>query len=413
VVEVFEKCRDAVVNISTTRIVRVRALGPESLFEDIFDFGQPRARNREVHSIGSGVVVHEGGYIVTNAHVVSQASDVRVTFADGHAESADILAVDADHDLAVLKIQAKRPLACLKLGRSGDIMVGETVVAIGNPLGLQHTVTAGIVSALDRTLEFGRDVVYRGLIQTDASINPGNSGGPLLNANGELIGINTAIRGDAQNIGFAIPVDRLWEWLPVMLDPEHRERVRFGLRVGGPDAQVLDVRPESPAAAAEIKPGDRIVRLNDQPIRNGIDYYARLLQHQPGDKIRLAVQRGNAVVNAVVPLQPIPIPDGHKLARELLGLDLEPIPDGLRQRYDLPPHIGLIVVDTEPGGPADRARIERGDLILRLDGGTTATAQDVGLALERVSSGSRVVVDGLRLDADPPFFWTVSVRARQ
>ncbi len=131
VVEVFERSRDTVVNISTTRVVRMRSLGFDSFLDEIFDFGPPRVRNRKVHSVGSGVVVHERGYIVTNAHVVSQASDVQVTFANGQTRSADILAVDAEHDLAVLKIDAGHPLACQKLGRSDDILVGETVVAIG------------------------------------------------------------------------------------------------------------------------------------------------------------------------------------------------------------------------------------------------------------------------------------------
>jgi len=206
VVEVFEHARDAVVNISTTRIVRMRSRSP---LDDIFDFGRPGYRQQRVQSIGSGIVVHESGYIVTNAHVVSQASDVQVTFADETRLPADVLAVDSQHDLAVIKVAADHPLPHLKLGSSDDILIGETVVAIGNPLGLEHTVTAGIVSALNRQLDFGNDVIYTGLIQTDASINPGNSGGPLLNIDSELIGINTAIRGDAQNIGFAIPVNRL------------------------------------------------------------------------------------------------------------------------------------------------------------------------------------------------------------
>ena len=413
VVEVFEKSRDAVVNINTTRIVRMRSLRSRSLWDDIFDFGPAPLRQREVHNIGSGVVVHESGYIVTNAHVISQASDVRISFADGHSEPAEILEVDGDHDLAILKIKADRRLTSLKLGRGDDIMVGETVVAIGNPLGLQHTVTAGIVSALGRDLIFSNDVAYRGLIQTDASINPGNSGGPLLNANGELIGINTAIRGDAQNIGFAIPVDRLWELLPGMLDIERRQRVRFGLRVDGPHAEVSAVRPDSPAAQANLQPGDRILSFNDQPIRNGIDYYVHLLEQQAGGKITLAVQRDGTTVTAEVPLQAIPLPDGRQLAWRLLGIELETIPERIRRRYDLPAHIGLVVASVAPNSPADQAGVRATDLILRLGGMTTATIQDVGLALERLEPGTSVVTDGYRLSTDPMFFWTVSIRTRR
>ena len=414
IVEVFENSRDAVVNISTTRTVQMRSLGVPSLWDDIFDFGPPRRWNREVQSIGSGVVVHPSGYIVTNAHVVAQASDVRVNFPHGPTEPAEILAVDSEHDLAVLKINASQPLPAQKLGRSDDLMVGETVVAIGNPLGLQFTVTAGIVSALDRSLDFGDERVYRGLIQTDASINPGNSGGPLLNVNGELIGINTAIRGDAQNIGFAIPVDRLWELLPVMLDIERRERVKFGLRVGGPHAEVLDVRAGSPAAESDLKPGDRVVEFNGEPIRDGIDYYVHLLGQKPGERVNLAVRRAGGLRQVSVPLQAIPLPEGRKLAQRLLGLDLGDVPDRICRRYDLPAHVGLIVTDVEHGSPADRAGVLVGDIILRLDRVTTANLKILGLILEQVTPGDRVVVEGLRLEAQRPFIWDpVSIKTRR
>ena len=411
VVEVFEKSRDAVVNINTTRVVRMRSLRFPSLFDDIFDLGGPRVRNQRVQSIGSGVVVHESGYIVTNAHVVSQASDVSVAFADGRTEPAEILAVDAEHDLAVLKVNAAQPLAWQKLARSDDILVGETVVAIGNPLGLKHTVTAGIVSAIDRDLVFDQETAYHGLIQTDASINPGNSGGPLLNVNAELIGINTAIRGDAQNIGFAIPVARLWELLPTMLDLERRERVRFGLRVSGPEASALSVRPESPAAEAGLKPGDRVVRFNGQPIRDGIDYYVHLLDQHPGSEIKLTVRRDGKLIESTVPLQAIPLPDGGDLAKRMLGMTLVAVPDRLRRQYDLPAHVALMVDEVEPASPADAAGMLVGDLILRLHRVPAASLKDVGLTLEQTPPGQRVVVEGLRLRPDA-FFWTVSLKTR-
>jgi len=412
VVEVFEQCRDAVVNISTTRLVRMRSLTYGSLLDEIFDFGRPRMRDRRIESVGSGVVVHPSGYIVTNAHVVSQASDVQVTFADKQTLPAQVVAVDPEHDLAVVKVDAPRLLAAQKLGRSNDIMIGETVVAIGNPMGLQHTVTTGIVSALDRDLPFGDEVVYKGLIQTDAPINPGNSGGPLLNLNGELIGINTAIRGDAQNIGFAIPVDRLWELLPNLLDIERRERVRFGLSVAGQDARVVAVRPDSPAARAGLRTGDRILRFNGEPLNNGIDYYVHLLAQKPDTEVRLTVQRDGKSLEVVVPLQSIPIPDGRALARKLLGVELEEVPEDVRQRYDLPGYARLMVVNVDPGGPADRVGMRPADLILRLDRVPVLTLKDVGLALERTAGGERLLVEGLRLRADPPFFWSVTVRTR-
>jgi serine protease Do len=412
VVRVFEQCRDAVVNISTTRVVRVRSLRYGSLFDEIFDFGRPTIREQPVQGIGSGFVVHESGYIVTNGHVVSRAHDVQVIFADKRKLPAEIVAVDPEHDLAVLKVNTRQPLPHLKLGRSDDIMVGETVIAVGNPLGLQHTVTTGIVSALDRTLQFGEDTDYRGLIQTDTAINPGNSGGPLLNINAELIGITTAIRGDAQNVGFAIPVDRLWELVPVMLDIERRERVRFGLQVSGSASDVVAVRPDSPAAKAGLRRGDRVIKFNGKPLRDAIDYYVRLLSHKPGDDIRLTIQRGGQQLNETVALQAIPPPDGRKLAEQLLGMELAEIPAKVRRELELPDQVGLIVDEVVARGPADQAGIRPGDLVLRLDRVTVPTLIDAGLALENVRPQQPVPVEGLRLRADPPFFWTASLRAR-
>ncbi len=411
VVDVFERCRDAVVNISTARVVKMRSLGPGSIFDDIFEFGGPRQHGRRVQSVGSGAVVHEAGYIVTNAHVVAQATDVQVTFADKQTLPAELVAADAEHDLAVLRVKPPRPLTPVRLGRSNDVLVGESVVAIGNPLGLQHTVTTGIVSAVGRDLQFSEEVVYRGLIQTDAPINPGNSGGPLLNINGDLIGINTAIRGDAQNIGFAIAVDRLWELLPNLLDIERR-RVRFGLQVGGADTRVLAVRPDSPAAKAGLVAGDRIVRFNGQGLRNGIDYYVHLLGEEPGNEVQLAVQRGTQALDVTVPLEVVPPPDGRALAARLFGLELTEVPEELRRRYDLPPTVGLMVEGVERGSPAERARIRRGDLVLRFDRLPVRTLKEVGSALEQAEPGDRIGVEGLRIDGDYAYFWPVTLKAR-
>jgi serine protease Do len=410
IVEVFEQCRNAVVNISTTRIQRVRMLQHGSLWDDIFDFGRPFVREQRVHAVGSGVVIHEKGYIVTNAHVVAQTSDVRVTFADERSAEAKIVSVDPEHDLAVLKIETDKPLPRVELGRSNDIMVGETVVAIGNPLGLQHTVTAGIVSALDRDLPFSREVVYRGLIQTDAAINPGNSGGPLLNVEAQLIGINTAIRGDAQNVGFAIPVDRVWALLPRMLDIERLQRVRFGLEVRGPDAEVVGVRADSPAAEAGLRPGDRITHFNGDRLRDGIDYYVHLLEQKPGDTIRLKYARGESALDAQVALESVPPPDGNKLAWELLGMQVEPVPEPFRRRHGLPEGVGLVVTKVARSRPDRRTDIVPGDVILRVNRLTVHSLEDLGLQLEGVQEGEKVIIEGY--DPRGSYLWIADVYAR-
>ncbi len=402
IVHVFEQCRDAVVNISTTRVVRSR-----SLLDEVFDIRPPR-----VGSVGSGFIIHPSGYVVTNAHVVAQTSDVRVTFADQSTMPAEIVSVDTEHDLAVLKIAAPRPLPHTKLGRSDDILIGETVVAIGNPLGLQHSVTTGIISALDRELRFRPDAVYRGLIQTDAAINPGNSGGPLFNINGELIGINTAIRGDAQNVGFAIPVDRLWVLLPNLLDVERQKRVRFGVQVSGPDAIVAAVDAGSPGAQAGLEPGDRVRAFNGEAIRDSIDYYVHLLEQQPGGRVRLSVDRDGRSSEVQLALEPVPMPDGADLALNRLGMRVEPIPDAVRRRYELPPAIGLVVAEVERRSPAEQADLEPGDVLLRVDRLPVPTLNDLGLALERVGAGEKLLVEGLTFRADGIYSWAVSPRTR-
>jgi len=210
VVLVAEKASLAVVSIFSTQEVE-RQENPFSgnpLFEDFFrDFFEPFPQRRTERSLGSGVVIRPDGYILTNEHVVLQSGKVQIQLADDRKLNARLVGADSDSDLAVLKVDEAKALPHLPLGTSDDLMIGETVIAIGNPFGLSHTVTTGVVSAVNRSLNTGERTYYD-FIQTDASINPGNSGGPLLNIKGDLIGINTAIYGKAQGIGFAIPISR-------------------------------------------------------------------------------------------------------------------------------------------------------------------------------------------------------------
>ncbi len=393
VVVVFEAARDAVVNISSTEVVEVR---------DRFDrfFGRRRAQPRRLErtSVGSGFVIHPEGYIVTNAHVVARSTDRRVIFADGSEYDATVVASDRESDVAILKIEPPRPLPTLAFGRSADLMIGETVIAIGNPLGYQHTVTAGVVSAINRDLVFDRDLVMSGLIQTDASINPGNSGGPLLNVLGELIGVNTAIRGDAQNIGFAIPVDQLRRLLPELLDVERRYRIDSGLRlVAAVEPRVESVRSGSAAERAGIEPGDVLRKVNGETVDEAVDFHIALIGRHPGDELRLELVRGGRPYRTSLQLSARPRPDAPSLVRQRLGIEVRPLPAALAQNLGLPRGGGFVVVDVDPDGPARRIGMRSRDVLVALGRYYPTTLDELGELVEYLDPLEEVSVTFLRV----------------
>ena len=300
VVEVVRASGPAVVNISSTGRQRVSPFrsGDDMLDRFFKEFFRPL--EREQTNLGSGVIIDgKKGLIVTNSHVVAGGSDIRVQLADRRVFTAKLVGGDPSSDLAVLQIDpGGKPLPQVKLGDSRSLMIGESLVAIGNPFGLQHTVTTGVVSALNRRVPTGGGGWMGGLIQTDASINPGNSGGPLLNLDGEVMGINTAIFQRAQGIGFAIPVNRVRRvvddllthgrvrptWLGMQLqDLTPRLASHFGLdSVSG--VVVLAVEAHSPAAQAGIKKGTVVLALDEVPLEDAADYQSRLGAVAPGKR---------------------------------------------------------------------------------------------------------------------------------
>ncbi len=406
VVEVFEGTRDAVVNISATRILEER-----SPFGDLFDEIFPRhlvpRRRYRIQSAGSGFVIHKAGYIITNAHVVARTQDPKVIFADKREYDARLIAADQEHDLAVLKIEADKPLPHLKLGRSDDLMVGETVIAIGNPFGYENTVTAGIVSALDRQLVFSGeqgDVTYRGLIQTDAAINPGNSGGPLLNVLGELVGVNSAIRGDAENMGFAIPVNQLRTLLPNILSPEQLHRVQVGLRVRGQRSPVVvEVLPDSPAAEAHLRPGDYLLAVDGTPMVDALDFYFEMLDKRAGQGVTIELTRDEEKQTAQLKLRPVPKPDGAALARARIGITLEELGPSEAARLGLGTEGALVINEVERGSPAGRADIYRGDVLWQLGSYHVSNLDEVGQILKDTRKGDVVYLRIVRLSGIPHF----------
>ncbi len=389
VVRAYQKIKPAVVNITTEQIVTARMGMGTDLFDDIFP--TPFTRRVPVQSLGSGVVVHPGGYIVTNAHVVRRAEKIEVVFQDQTKYPARIISAEQQYDLAVLKIEPNdnKPLPYLPLGRSDDLMVGETVIAIGNPFGFSNSVSVGIVSATGRDLEFENGVKIASLIQTDAPINPGNSGGPLVNIYGELIGITTAIRADAQNIGFAIPVDTLAMELADLLDFERLNRAIFGASVGmrhgpqGPEVYVKAVRPGTPAEG-QLAKDDQIASLNGQPVKQVPEYACAMLAAKPGDKVKLGIVRGGAAKDVEITLGTKPKPDGKALAERLLGLTLKPITPELAKDYRLPVDKGMVVVGIDAGSPAATVGLQLKDVLIQLDRFYVMSLEDLGTLLEDV-----------------------------
>ena len=416
VVEVFEATCDAVVSIWAEEVVTVYSRSPfDRMFEDMFDMprrgGRGRQQTRE--SVGSGFVIHRDGYIVTNAHVVARTTRQKAIFADGRELEARIIATDTTRDVAILKIEPDAPLSILTLGRSDDLMVGETVIAIGNPLGYQHTVTAGVVSATDRDLPMSPQVTFSGLIQTDASINPGNSGGPLLNVLGELIGVNTAIRGDAQNIGFAIPVDSLRDILPDLLNVERRLHLVSGLALDNFDEPtVTEVIAGSPAQSAGVKRGDVLLSVDGQAIGKGLDFDIALIGHQPGDTLDLKLKRGGRIVAAQLTLGARPAPDGYELALERLGVTFRPLSEKSARQLGMKDDAGLVITEVDPDGPAAAAGLVQRDVLLSLGRHYVATIEELGQLLDAIKSNQAVEIRVLRLERRRPvqYFGPIQVR---
>jgi Do/DeqQ family serine protease len=373
VVEAVERAGPAVVNVSTEEVVEQQRGSPfpfpsDPFFDEFFrDFRDPRPQRFTRTSLGSGVIVAADGTILTNLHVILRASRIHVTLADEREFEAKLVGADADSDLAVLRVQAGGSLPFIALGRSGDLMIGETVVAIGNPFGLSHTVTSGVVSAVGRSLH-DEERTFTDLIQTDASINPGNSGGPLLNIRGEVVGINTAIYGKAQGIGFAIPVDRVarvmkdlvsygevrqvWTGLTVQALTPALER-HFGVQRG---VIVAGVEEESPAAAAGIARGDVLTQVDGRDVRSEEEFERRIQDHAEGE--RIVVTRRRAAGDAAVTLTAAPFPAerADRLAWTRLGLEVAEGREGLDVRR------------VRGGSPAARIGVQRGDRVLGLDG---------------------------------------------
>jgi serine protease Do len=380
VVEVVEKVAPSVVNIAAEQIVRRRP----SLFDEFFFGSEPRRRRERAQSLGSGVIIDSKGIILTNDHVISGASKITATTKSGLELECEVVGSDADNDLAVLRVRKpSAPLPAIHLGTSADLLIGETVVAIGNPFGLSNTVTAGVLSAVGRSVPGENQRVYSDFLQIDAPINPGNSGGPVVNIQGELIGIATAIIGGAQGIGFAIPIDRAKRIKDDLLTFGSVRAVWVGLRgrtlTSGDGEQarprgfrVRSVTPESPAARAGIRTGDLVVSVDGTPIDSEEAWETALSTRGPGKPMRIVV-RANSGGDRTLTLQGEKPPAGLglRVLREQLGMTVRQTRKGLQ------------ITVSDRGGLAARAGLETGDILLALNNTRVADTEDVDRVLQR------------------------------
>jgi len=392
VTDAVAKVGPAVVNISTEQ--RVRNPFADSPFGRSFPevFGGPSEGFVE-NSLGSGVLIDADGYVLTNEHVLLGASRITVSLADGRKFEADVVGTDPGSDLAVVRIQSDKPLPAVALGTSSDLLIGETVIAIGNPLGLSNTVTVGVVSALKREVR-GGDRVYADFVQTDAPINPGNSGGPLLNVLGQLIGINTSIVAEAEGIGFAIPIDRA----RLVID----EILRFGkvreawvgvdVRASGggrafdatePKVMVMRSYVGGPGDRAGVKPGDLVVAVDGKPIRSLADWDTSLGTAHVGGKLALKLDRGGRPAEASVAVETFPYDLAPNIVADLVGVEIANITDEMRRRATLPRH-GVVITGVRPGSPASRVGIKPGDVIQQVNDSRIDQVEEFSRAVPRM-----------------------------
>ncbi len=348
--------------------------------------------SRRVNGMGTGVVIDSRGFILTNHHVVDAVREIQVTMSDGERYTARLIVRDPETDLAVIKIDPAQPVEPITIGTSSDLMTGEPVVAVGNAYGYEHTVTRGIISALHRAVQVSDAQYYEDLIQTDASINPGNSGGPLLNIDGEMIGVNVAVRAGAQGIGFAIPVDKAMEVAAGLLATYNLQRNWHGLELepqahpGPRGLAVSSVDPNSPAAQVGLRPGDIVSRIDDTEMNRTLDFHRALLDRKGGEALEVSVARGGEPLHLTLTLAAPPAAVKPLLSPswEVLGLELKPIaPAEFRRRFQTRYRGGLAVAAVRPNSPASLQGIHPGDVLVGMHIWETVSLDNVAYIMSR------------------------------
>jgi serine protease Do len=441
--QISKQLEPSVVNINTESTIKTpkrrRGQGDDDAnpFDDFFDrfFGGQggpggqggqggpggNAGSIRERSLGSGVIVDSKGYIVTNRHVVDKADRIRVKLQDdppGVLHEAKVIGADPETDLAVIKIESDKALPIAKLGNSESMQVGDWVLAVGSPFGLQETVTAGIVSAMGRNIVPTRQ--FQSFIQTDAAINPGNSGGPLVNMAGEVIGINTAILTDTNayaGVGFALPSNTVMQVYNQLISPDHRvSRGSIGIMFNaqenpaiarvygtGSGVTVSDVTPGSPAEQAGVKVGDTIVAIDGKAVKNGDELVADIASRKPGSKIVVGFIRNGkkqeltATVADRAKLFAARLGDDEDTGVETgpkegkLGITVRSLTQEMADRLDVPANKGVIVQDVKSGSFGEDVGLSRGDIVLEINKQTVDTEEQFNRVSGALKSGQDVV----------------------
>ena len=407
IADMVTKVAPAVVNIdiegTVTRSVNGGFQLPDDpLFREFFgDMFREYARKVPMKGAGSGFIVSADGRILTNNHVIADADKITVTFSDGKTMEAKVIGKDPTFDLAVIKVDGKN-LPTLQLGDSDKLRVGETLVAIGNTLGLglEPTVTVGVLSARNRSVHV-QNFNFDGFLQTDASINPGNSGGPLLDMNGRVIGINTAIIASAQGIGFAIPINMAKQVMDDIVTYGKVRRGKMGVYLqpitediasafdlkNTEGALIAEVVTDSPAEKAGLKRGDIITKIDGKKIENSVQLSTTVRQHMAGDTIKLEVLRNGKTMNFSLSLSEVDTTAADAATSDKLGFSVSTVTPELRKELKLSERdSGVVVTDVEPKSSAMRSGLRRGDIILQANGRDVKQPNDLYKAL---SSSSR------------------------
>ncbi|MFO7560132.1 MAG: DegQ family serine endoprotease [Desulfobacterales bacterium] len=415
-----ESVSPAVVNVGTEKIVKGggqvfrhfpnRPFGQDDPFNDFFErfFGDDPQREHKQGSLGSGFIIDPDGYIVTNSHVIENADKIKVMLKDGKEFEAEVVGLDSKTDIALIKVNPKQNLPSVKFGDSESLMVGQWVVAIGSPFGLEQTVTAGIVSAKGRVIGSGP---YDDFIQTDASINPGNSGGPLLNMDGEVIGINTAIIASGQGIGFAIPInlargviDQLKShgavirgFLGVSIQNLSRDLAEYYNIKDGKGVLVVEVVPGGPADHAGILAKDIILEINGKKVETSRALSGLVADTAVGKTIEMKLFRDGENKKIKVEIGRM---EDEKIQPDLssepregdLGLEVSELTDEIAKELNLTETMGVIVVDVAPDSKGEEAGILQGDVIKEINHNPVKNVKDFKKNLERIKSGELIQI---------------------